>query len=64
MSRINGTSLGISGSTGHQLRGAAKQLHAAKAEHDRYMRGIRVLDRYVRRLEASPSRPHPSPDAA
>ena len=22
------------------------------------------LDRYVRRLEASPSRPHPSPDAA
>ena len=47
MSRINGTSLGINGTQGLQLRGAAKQIHSAKAHHDRYLRAIRTLDRYV-----------------
>ena len=47
MSRINGTSLGIKGTEGLQLRGAAGQIHAAKAHHHRYMRAIGTLDRYV-----------------
>ena len=47
MSRINGTSLGVDGTAVPHLRGAAGQIHAAKAQHDRYTRAIRTLDRYV-----------------